>query len=172
MLKLLGALLVIAACGALGMKHVFKKRETITAIRQLRDTLWEIARSIGFQLEPLPDILRRLNRDMQPEQDSFLGLLAQKAEADSSRPFCQIWQDVLEVFAESKDLPHEIKSGLAQLGESLGKMDYETELQRLHSVTAFLDNQLTQTEEANGKTEKMVKSLGVILGIFIVILFL
>ncbi|MBQ2696287.1 MAG: stage III sporulation protein AB [Clostridia bacterium] len=172
MLKLLGALLVIAACTAFGIKSVMKKRDTIKALKELRSALSEIARAINFQLDPLPEVISRLHKEQFSEADSFISQLHTNVQNSENEPFSQLWEHTIKLFSKEKELPIQAESLLLSLGESLGKMDYETELSRLKEGQASLSELIDETEQNYGKTEKMTKSLSIILGIFIVILLL
>ncbi|MBR7164196.1 MAG: stage III sporulation protein AB [Clostridia bacterium] len=172
MLKMLGAMLIIAACTSLGLKIVIKKRKTLNAIRELSGSLGEIAHSIDFRLDPLPDVICRLSQDLFSEENTFIKQLARQIEKRSHQPLSLIWQAVLSQFSRENALPAKAESVLSSLGESLGKMDYETEIDRLHAAQNSLMSLLEEMEGQHEKTEKMVKSLGIILGIFIVIILL
>ncbi len=170
MIKLIGAILVISACTALGIKHVLKKRESLSALIQLRNLITEIARAIGFQPEPLPDILRKIKKQVQQEESTFLNDLIQNIDTDPSGRMSILWQNALDSFAQEKDLPPEAKKIVAMLGDALGKSDLSTELHRLSQTSDSLTSLYEELEENRDKTEKMVKSLGILLGICIVIL--
>jgi len=172
MLKLLGALLVITACTALGIKSVIKKRDTIKALKELRSALSEISRAINFQMDPLPEVICRLSREQFKEPDSFLNRLSNAIKRDKSEPLSRLWQSTAKDFSQENALPDRAKHLLNTLGESLGKMDYETELERLSAGQASLSELIAETENDYTKTEKMTKSLSILLGIFIVILLL
>ena len=172
MLKLLGAMLIIAACTALGIKSVTKNRKTLKAITTLSDTLSEIARSINFQLDPLPDVIHRLGREQFVDEDSFINLLSSQIDTAPEKPLSELWHNALQTFSQTHHLPQKAFSIMNDIGESIGKMDYETEIHRLTAGQKALDELHTKMNHETAKTEKMTKSLGLILGVFIVILLL
>lgn len=172
MLKLLGAMLVIAACTALGVKSVIKNRNILKTIEELSDTLSEMARSISFRLDPLPDIIRRLSEEQFSDKDTFINRLSCQIDNNPEEPLPKLWHKALLEFSRTNHLPQKAISVMSAIGENLGKMDYETELQRLTSGQESLTELLSKMNKDHEKTEKMTKSLGVILGIFIVILLL
>ncbi len=172
MLKLLGAMLIMAACTALGIKSVIKNRKTLKAIAELSDTLAEISRAINFRLDPLPEVIHRLSQEHFSDEDTFINRLSFQIDSNPEKPLSELWHNALQDFSQAHCLPQNAMSIMASIGESLGKMDYETEIKRLNTGQDALTELLAKLNKDHEKTEKMTKSLGVILGIFIVILLL
>lgn len=172
MLKLIGAIFVICACSALSLKHIIKKHRTILALRELTDTLAEIKRAISFSLEPLPSIISRLSKEASANANAFIHHLNHLTEEGEPIPLGTSWKQAFEEFAREYALPGQTKNIMNTLGDSLGKMDSETERDRLAEAILHLTKLADTAETEHRKNEKMIKSLGVILGIFIVILFL
>lgn len=172
MFKLIGALLVLAACTAFGMKSVMKKSESIKVLKELRSALTEIARAISFHFDPLPELISRLSREQFSEPSSFVNRLSHAIQVSESEPLSRLWQRTAKEFSQENSLPERAENLLQALGENLGKMDYETEIQRLSAGQASLSELIEETENDYKKTEKMTKSLSIILGIFLVILLL
>ncbi len=172
MLKLLGAMLIITACTALGIKSVTKNRKTLKIIEELSSALLEMARAINFRLDPLPDVIHRLSREQFSDKDTFISQLSCQIEENPEKSLPELWQNVLHNFSQEHSLPQKATSIMSTIGEGIGKMDYETEIHRLTSGHESLTDLLTKMSQAHEKTEKMTKSLGVILGIFIVILLI
>lgn len=170
MIKFLGAMLVILACTLLGMTSVLKKRKTQHALCELENSLKEMANAIEFSLAPLPDVICRLTKEQFTDPQGFLNKLTKEMSTEKNLSLSCAWQTITHRFAEENALPTSTISLMLSLGETLGKMDYETEINRLLKAAKTLSEQAKDMELNREKTEKAVKSLGVILGIFIVII--
>ncbi len=170
MIKFLGALLVISACTLLGMTSVLKKRKTHRALCELENSLKEMAHAIEFSLAPLPNVICHLAKEQFADPQGFLNKLTKEMASEKKLPLSCAWQTITHRFAEENALPASALSLMLSLGETLGKMDYETETNRLLKAANILSEQAKDMELNREKTEKTVKSLGVILGIFIVII--
>ncbi len=171
MLKLTGALLVILACSALALKHINKKRYMLLALGEMAETLKSIAQAIGFQLEPLPHIVETLSREQEDKPGAFIQHLKRYIQ-NNNLPFSAVWQRALCDFYNENTLPQQAKTILEDVGMHLGKADATTEESRLLSAAEHITTLCKTIEKEHQKTEKMTQSLGVILGIFIVILLL
>ncbi len=169
MLKLLGAMLVIGSCFAFAVKTVQKRRESLKALKELHRLLTELAQQIAFSLEPLPSLLNRLEKDEAAPAPEFLQRIKTFLTKDEKKPLSEIWQMALEGYAKEKRLPEKGVKLMKLLGTSLGQMDVETELNRLNCSADALKQLLEDMEKEQAKTEKTTETIGVLLGISIVI---
>ncbi len=172
MTTFIGALLIIGSCFALAVKSVQKQRERLWTIEDFSKLLFEIARTIDFQLEPLPQILNRIALEESPPVPSFLQDIKTAIQNDAHCPIDSIWQQALESFSKNKNLPEKAYRILKALGTHLGKMDIETETNRLKAAAKELKILYADLEKNSSKTEKLTQSLGIVLGISIVILLI
>ncbi|MBR5236411.1 MAG: stage III sporulation protein AB [Clostridia bacterium] len=171
MTKFIGAFLVVFACTTWGYMHNFKERNTISAIRELSMLFSEIARSISFRLEPLTQVIHRLASEKRSAAALFLHQLDDGLSI-GDMPFDALWQKAASFFAKETHLPDQAAEILQSVGMHLGKMDYEAEVNRLTEAAKELKTLEEEMKKNNLKTEKTVKSLGVLLGLFIVIILL
>ena len=58
------------------------------------------------------------------------------------------------------------------LGKTLGKTDKEGQISEIELVSQFLNKQILVAEEIRNKNEKMYKTLGVTIGLTLVIIFI
>ncbi|MBE7022789.1 MAG: hypothetical protein E7414_06220 [Ruminococcaceae bacterium] len=172
MIKLLGGVLVILACTLLGLQYAAKKQTAFRAVRELKEVILLLHRHISFCLEPLPELVHRLCREKEDAADSFLKRLQEELEGMEEVSFGCAWAQALTHFAEEKGVPAEALAPVQGLGEGLGSMDSETESARLAFCAEELERLLQEMKPALRQTEKTTKSLGVLSGILIVILFI
>ena len=169
MLKLLGAMLVIGSCFAFAVKIVQKRRDSLMALRELHRLLIDLAQQIAFSLEPLPNLLQSLGKEDHAPAPEFLQRIKASLSADEKKPLSEIWQMALEDYAKEKRLPEKGVKLMKLLGASLGQMDAETEISRLNCSADALKQLAQDMEKEQAKTEKTTETIGVLLGISIVI---
>ncbi len=172
MQKLLGACFVITACYFLGCKYVHRKKEMISALKNICHGLGEMSNYIGFQLDELPTIIRSLSMDNVAAKDSFFIRISDSMSKDESLPLSIHWKRTLPAFCKDKDIPKNIEAILEQLGNYIGTSDAESEQIRLQKACSTIESYLIDAEEENQRTNKMFRSLGVLLGTFVVLLLL
>lgn len=172
MFQLLGAVFVIFSCTAFAFQSIIKRRAAQNAMEELRDMLISLKQHINFSLEPLPDLILRLDQEGTKENQIFLHALATEIHNNPHHPLGDHWEKTLQCFSAEKNLSQRVTQIMHALGQSLGKLDYASETERMKAACEMLDECIKKDSDTLERSEKTVKSLGVLLGIFIVILFL
>ena len=70
------------------------------------------------------------------------------------------------------NLNKEDKEILKKLGKLLGRIDADGQISEIELVSNFLDTQIDIAENERNKNEKMYKTLGGIIGLTLVIIFI
>ncbi|MCL2355178.1 MAG: stage III sporulation protein AB, partial [Oscillospiraceae bacterium] len=70
------------------------------------------------------------------------------------------------------NINEEDKNVLMNLSKLLGKTDIQGQVSQIEITESFLDEQITKAEGERIKSEKMYRSLGIIMGLAIVIILL
>jgi len=172
MVRFLGATLIVAACSLLAYNQILKKKAAITAACELRDLLIQISQHISFSLEPLPELIHRLFKEGRQAEDSFLAKLSATLCETENLSFSPAWSRALQEFLDAKGRIGQTESYLLRLGETMGTMDSATERARLQEVAEVVEKQIQEEKKSLAQTEKTTKSLGILCGVFIVLLLL
>ena len=82
----------------------------------------------------------------------------------------QSWKMAIE--DSDTNILNEDKNVLVSLSKMLGKTDLEGQVNQIEQTSEFLDIQIQKAEKERDKNEKLYKSLGMIIGISLVILLI
>ncbi len=167
MLKLWGAAFVIFSCGICSLLIISRRKTTRLALLQLSCFLSELARSIGYNLEPLPVFFARKEKDTPLPLGSFVKTIA--ANLNSGQALPTIWQNALLSFAKESHLPDSAVRIVSALSD-VGQTDFESEKKRLESAAFDLKQLAAELEKESAPFEKTCKTLGLLLGVLIVII--
>ena len=85
-------------------------------------------------------------------------------------PAGKAWLKALE--NQNTNLKKEDIEVLKGLSNLLGKVDLEGQINEIQLIDKFLDTQIEKAEEESKKSEKMYKTLGVTVGLAMVIVFI
>lgn len=167
MSKLWGAAIIISACGICSMHLISRRKTARLVLLQFSYLLSELSRSIGYNLEPLPAFFARKEQDAPPPISGFLKTVA--ANLNEGQPLSIVWQNALSSFAAEKNLPPEALRMLAAVSD-MGQTDFESEKNRSESLALDLKELAAELEKEAAPFEKACKTLGLLLGVFIVII--
>lgn len=171
MLKILGAVLVITAATLSGWIQARQYANRPTQIRKLILALRRLQTEIMYGFTPLPDALQRIGEQSgDPIKSIFTG-----ASTAMNPPFNRTAQDSLQAAIESNWKYTAMKAAekdvLNQLSFTLGTSDRKDQLGHIATAVRQLESEEAAAREEQNRYEKMFKSLGLLCGAFIVILF-
>jgi len=165
-LKYIDIILVIVVCGYIGFykSKVFGYR--VLELKKLKNALSIFKSKIEFTYEPIRDIFGEISRVVYNDDDNFFKNFCDKKIFND---ITMVWNQAVN---ETKDnLNKEDKEVILMLGKMLGKTDKNGQISEIEMVSNFLDKQIVDSEEQRNKNEKLYKTLGVICGLTIAIIF-
>ncbi|MBQ3554522.1 MAG: stage III sporulation protein AB [Clostridia bacterium] len=171
MLTVIGIVLVSGACIGFVMQQIGKQKRRLRAMGDFSRLLSELAKSMDFTGETLPNILKELASE-EGEAADFAELLVSELSKEEPKPFFELWKQSLEKVNERLSLGAEALSILHHAGKRLGTQAKDEEISGLNKAALALKEQMEKEEESFLKNEKLLKSSGVLIGLFIIILFI
>lgn len=172
MLKLLGAVLIVGACSALGLSARQRLRQRLRALDAMINALQYIASELQCRMTPLPelieslacsdnDITARIFRTMRAK-------IRQKDELSLPYKWCRAFQECRETVG----LGEEENRLLCDMSGFLGKYDSVQQVKSLDYVRRRLcDLRISAQEELHSKGN-IYRTCGIALGIVTVLVLL
>ena len=170
MIQLLGAALLVAGCGGLGMSAVSRLDGRVRDLRELSAGLEILQRELGWRLAPLPKALEAAAGGAKGRAARFFEFCARGAGDLDGTPFQHLWQEGLTQCALR--LNREDGELLEQLGPVLGRYDGDSQRQALEGVLVGLHSQQAQAEEDRRRLGRVYGVLGITAGLFLTIMLI
>ena len=167
MIKILGALFIFLSCAGLAKNRINKYRNSSHTLNSIIAGLREMSDSILFLKETLPEIVSSL---AQRKNDVFFKKVSQILSADETINIETAWDtalndDFLSIAAPAKEV-------LSNLGKTIGKQTAKLEKENITICINSLNEILKNENELCRNNIKTIKSLGILTGLMIVILFI
>ena len=170
MIRLVGAALVTAGCGALGLAGTARLDGRVRDLGELAAGLDALQRELGWRLAPLPDALGTAARALHGPAADFFTRCAQGAGQAEGRPFQEVWRDSLS--AVPLRLRPEDKSFLERLGPVLGRYDGDSQRLALEDAAAGLRSLQGAAADDRRRLGRVYGVLGTTVGLFLAILLI
>lgn len=165
--KWIGAMLIIAGCGAVGFTMAAAYRREEKELRQLTAALDYMACELQYRLTPLPDLCRQAGAEISGCAGKVLRNLAAELE-------CQVRPDVescmIAALCSSGEIPKRVKEAFLIMGSSLGRFDMEGQLKGLESVRSHCRRELEGLSAGRDNRLRSYQTLGICAGAALAIL--
>ena len=167
-LKIVGAILVIAGCGCVGFKISFNYRRDENALEQLVCILDFMHCQLQYRMTPLPSLCRQVATDFRNMPGQIFEDLAAKMELQSST---SIGQCMISVLSAKRTIPAITRIKLIQLGNSMGRFDLEGQLKGLEALRQDCIRNLDEMRANRDVRLRSYQTLGLCAGVALAILF-
>lgn len=170
MLKLIGAMLIVLTGALFGFHQAMLLARRPRQIGELIRSLQRLETEIGYGYTPLPEALTRTGRALRGPVGALLGSAGEELERASGQTVRQIWQRTIERLWRSTSMKTAEREALLQLGPTLGMTDRDEQVKHLRLTVRQLEGEEALAREEQQRYERMWKSLGVLMGLLVVIL--
>ncbi|MDD2421073.1 MAG: stage III sporulation protein AB [Heliobacteriaceae bacterium] len=170
MLKILGALLVLGACGLLGWLRAKDLHSRPRQLAGLQGALGLLATEIGYGSTPLPQAMANVSQGVASPVDRLFCQVAEKLARSQGDPAAAVWRDCLTTWLPGSALHPSDGEELGRLALGLGEAPRDDQLLRIHEIK----NRLAGREEAaRDQCQKLARVWsygGVLTGLLIILL--
>ena len=165
--KILILILVFGSSFSIGKLIAGKYINRVKELKEMKSALNIFETKIKFTYESVPEIFEQIGNQMEGNIGSVFKESSKKMKDVSAG---EAWIQSIE--KTESNLNKEDKEILKKLGKLLGKIDADGQISEIELVSNFLDTQIDIAENERNKNEKMYKTLGGIIGLTLVIIFI
>jgi len=158
---------IFLSCSLIGILISKKYTNRVNELKEFKNALNIFKTKIRYTYAPLPEIFIEISENI----DSNIANVFKKAsEKMNICPAGEAWKLALEI--EELNIDDEDRKALRNLSKLLGKTDLEGQINQIEMTSDFLDKQIKKAEDQKDKSEKMYRTLGMIMGMAIVIILI
>lgn len=166
-IKFMVLILVFASSLSIGFLIAKKYENRVKELKDVKNALNMFETKIKFTYASVPEIFEEIAKQFGEEIVGQIFRTASILMKDKSAG--EAWNEGIETVNSNMTL--EDKSTIKNLGKLLGKTDLEGQISEIKLVTDLLNTQIELAEIERRKNEKMYKTLGGIIGLTLVIIF-
>ena len=166
-----GILILTATCGA-GYVYCRELNNYIAGLRYLRYTFSLIRGEINYAHAPLPEVLSEVaGRVRQPYRKWLLETARALADRSESS-FARIWNKCVDRYLDRLDLKEAHSVLLKEAGTFLGSLEKDTLDHTLQMYLNRMDLEIEKQREGLASRIRIGRWLGVMSGLFLIVLLL
>ena len=165
--KIVILILVFGSSFSIGKLIAGKYINRVKELKEMKSALNIFETKIKFTYESVPEIFEQIGNQMEGNIGSIFKESSKKMKDVSAG---EAWIQSIE--KTESNLNKEDKEILKKLGKLLGRTDADGQISEIELVSNFLDTQIDIAENERSKNEKMYKTLGGLIGLTLVIIFI
>jgi stage III sporulation protein AB len=171
MMSWFGAIAILTATTIFGFEWAKRVRERPKRLRELKVTLQALEAEIMYGSTPLQEAFQHIGKPLKEPLSAFF-LTISDLLSQGELSVQEAWEKQLLILAQETSFKNGEIEVLRQFGSTLGRHDKEHQQKQIQLTLAHLNREEKEARDIQERYEKMCKSLGVLLGLLIVILLL
>lgn len=169
MQKLIGCILILSATTAGGILYGVEQQQYLEKLMYIRRILELIQGEIEYSASPLSEIFGKTARRVQEPYRSWMMDLERRVEARSGQLFSEIWEESMKVHLKDLHLKSRHMGALLEMGMYIGQMDVRMGRTSMQMYLENLEAEIEQTRQEITAKKRIGNWLGVMSGLFLVI---
>lgn len=166
MLKLLGSICIIAACSGIGFSKSQELHRYLKELEELKKLFYLIKSELQYTRAPFAELFEKISKKQGEPYRAWLSDLSRQISEKTRTSFWEMWCQAIEKKFEKTSLQEEDLKELKNIGRNL---EY---IENLDMYIEQLEYKIVHTRESNRSKRKLCQSMGIMGGIFLVILLL
>lgn len=158
---------IFLSSSAIGLLISKKYEDRVNELKEFKNALNMFETKIKFTYEPIPEIFDQIAKQMKTTVGRTFKLASSNMEVLTAG---DAWD--VAVDTNALNINDEDKNILKNLSKLLGKTDIDGQISQIELTSKFLDEQIEKAEKERLKSEKMYRTLGMVIGLAIVIILI
>ncbi len=164
MLKILGSVIILGACSGIGFEKSHELQLHLRQLEELKRIFTLLRSELQYHKPVFAELFERVGRKTEGIWNTWMVTLAQELRMRQEGTFQEIWEQSIERCLKDTALKKEDREELLRLGTCLGCTE------SIDLYLAQLECRIQKTREENCTQKKLYQSMGVLGGIFLVIM--
>lgn len=170
-MRWIGALLLIGTTTLAGFEISRKLNDRPKQIRQIKNALQILEAEILYSQLSLQDAFQTIAKQIPDPIKSFFYNLSESLN-EGNVDLYHVWDNHVTKLVQESSLSGNEKEILKQFGRTLGQHDFDQQQKHIRLTINHMDRELEEARDNQYKYSKMAKSLGLLCGLFIVLLLI
>ncbi|MBE5962664.1 MAG: hypothetical protein E7256_15015 [Lachnospiraceae bacterium] len=171
-IKILGCVLIIGSSTGMGFLFGSEIKKRIEDLKSAKTFAILLSGDIRYAKTALPEALSNVARRHEGRLGPFLKKVAKELDSYSGTSLYEIWKRAVKEELSKTSLTAKDKENLLHLGESLGNLDKDTQVTTIEWYIAQVEEDMKAVSADAKEKIKLYRSLGVLAGIFVVVLII
>lgn len=172
MIKIIGAILVLVSAYAIGSLLALQVKEQEKWLRDSKTALFLLLGELEYRQVPLPDALEIVGKRHGGYLAAFFQATSENLKKKEGISLQEVWRQQAVLFLKESPLTREQKEEFTELGVYFVEADRETRKNSLEFYLNRLEEDIVKLRKTGADKAYLCRTLGMLGGIFLLILVL
>ena len=172
MLRFIGGILIIIATTGAGILYGMELQGYLEKLLYIRHILYMLKGEMDYSSAPLSEIFGRLSLRVKEPYKCWHSAMEKQVENREEDAFLKIWMRSVDKHLKELHLKSAHSIQLKELGTCLGQMDGASESRNLQLYLGRLELEIEKVREGMAAKKRIGNCLGVMGGIFLVVVLI
>lgn len=172
MLKLIGSILIFGASTGTGLFYASEYQRQLENMIYIQQIIYMIKGEMEYTKAPLGELFGRVAVRIKEPFRSWLLRVQWEIEKRGSNTFAEIWEMCIEEELSELHLKKEYKQLLLEIGSGFGQLDTKSGVGALNLVLNRMESMIHRSREAVDNKKKLSSCIGIMGGLFLVIILI
>lgn len=172
MFKILGAILVISSCSAMGLYFSSIVQGRVADLRAMKKNITILRGDIKYGNTTLPEAIGAIARRNTDNFKDFFTGIEQELLKSCGLSFTNIWDKGIKDYLKDTYMNDQDREQLNRLGETLGYLDREMQLKTIDIYVEQLEHELEEAITTMKEKTRLYNMLGVLSGLFLTVVLI
>ncbi len=156
---------IFLSCSLIGILVSKKYINRVNELKEFKNALNLFKTKIRYTYEPIPDIFKEISENVNSNISEVFKNAANKMDILAAG---DAWNLALKI--DTLNINDEDRNVLKNLSKLLGKTDLQGQINQIEMTSDYIEEQIQKAEKERSKSERMYRTLGMIIGMAIVII--
>ena len=172
MIKMVGAILVLVSAYAIGCLLALQVKEQERWLKDIKTALFLLLGELEYRQLPMAEAFEVIGQRHGGKLTVFFRASGEELKKKEGRSLKEIWQQLAEAALKESPLTKEQKEEFAELGIYFMEADKETRRNSLEFYMSRLEEDIVKLRDKGADKAYLCRTLGMLGGIFLLILVL
>ncbi len=164
--------MVLFSTSAIGFKAGEQKKQRVKQLKELMIHMKVLYGEIEYGRTALPEVMDIVAARNKGDITSFFSAVSEELSGMTGEPFSMIWNRCMKTELSATSLNRKDKILLEGLGENLGFLDQKMQLTTIGHYMINLEEAMKEATEEVKEKVRLYQTLGILFGIFVVIVMI
>ena len=171
-MRIIGMMMVFIASSGIGIAYSYMYKKRIEDLSNWKKCIIHLKNEINFSLTPLPEAFEMISKRYIGPFSTFFYELSCILDNHSTTPLIKLDEKKLRDLLNGTCLGEKDNRVIIDFIKNIGLSDKDSQISTINLHLESLENEIQDARKDEEKNNKLYKTLGVLAGIFIIVIFI